>query len=365
VVLETPHRRGSGARMLPGVCSSVLDTIGRTPLVRLERLTRGRGGSVLVKLETSNPGLSKKDRIALAILREARRDGSLRPGQSVVELTSGNTGNGLAVCCAVLGHPFVAVMSSGNSRERLQMMLALGAQVELVPQAPGAVRGQVSGADLELVEARAAELAARLGAFRVDQFHRAAGVAAHDLGTASEALEQLAVSGASVDAFVDFVGTGGTFAGCARRLKAHSELIKCYVVEPERAAVLRASLGSPEHGGGKDAKVGVFKSAGHKIQGGGYAMPQLPFVVEAHRLGHVDGFLTVTDDEATAMARRLATEEGILGGFSAGANVAAALRLLDAGLASSVLALVCDSGLKYMSTDLYSGVGAGAPPPPT
>jgi cysteine synthase A len=344
------------------VCSSVLDTIGRTPLVRLDRLTRGRGGNVLVKLETSNPGLSKKDRIALSILREARRDGSLRAGQSVVELTSGNTGNGLAVCCAVLGHPFVAVMSAGNSRERLQMMLALGAQVELVPQAAGSVCGQVSGADLELVEARARELTARLGAFRVDQFHRAAGVAAHDLGTASEALEQLAASGASVDAFVDFVGTGGTFAGCARRLKAYSELIKCYVVEPERAAVLRASLASVGSGGGgggsSASKIGVSKSAGHKIQGGGYAMPQLPFVVEAHRLGHVDGFLTVTDDEATAMARRLATEEGILGGFSAGANVAAALRLIDAGLARNVLALVCDSGLKYMSTDLYQGSGS-------
>ena len=156
----------------PPLAGSVLDVIGNTPLVELRAAIAARGlrGRILAKLESLNPGASKKDRVALEIVREARADGSLRAGQTVVELTSGNTGTGLAIVCRALGHPFVAVISRGNSVERVRQMTALGAEVVLVDQAPGSIPGQVSGADLALVEARTVEIVAERAAFRADQF---------------------------------------------------------------------------------------------------------------------------------------------------------------------------------------------------
>src|SRR6476646_4929269 len=152
--------------MLP----SAVEAIGRTPLVELSRLTQGLGGRILAKLEYLNPGFSKKDRIARQIVEDAEADGTLAAGQTVVELTSGNTGTGLAIVCAVKGYPFVAVMSRGNSAERARMMRALGAEVVLVDQAPGARPGEVSGRDLELVEETARRLTGERSAFRSDQF---------------------------------------------------------------------------------------------------------------------------------------------------------------------------------------------------
>jgi len=146
------------------VMSSVLEAIGNTPLVELRRLTNGMRGRILLKLDYLNPGFSKKDRAALQMIEEAEQSGALRPGQAVVELTSGNTGTGLAIVCAVRGYPFVAVMSRGNSAERAMMMRALGAEVVLVEQAAGGVPGQVSGEDLKRVELRAAELVRERGA---------------------------------------------------------------------------------------------------------------------------------------------------------------------------------------------------------
>src|SRR5512136_46200 len=137
------------------ILSSAIEAIGDTPLVELSRLSRGLGGRILAKLEYLNPGFSKKDRIARQMIEDAETSGSLQPGQTVVELTSGNTGTGLAIVCAVKGHPFVAVMSKGNSTERARMMQALGAEVVLVDQLPESKRGQVSGGDLELVEREA------------------------------------------------------------------------------------------------------------------------------------------------------------------------------------------------------------------
>jgi len=153
---------------------SALDAIGGTPLVRLDRLVRARGleGTILAKLDHLNPGFSKKDRAARGLIEEAERKGELRPGQTVVELTSGNMGAGLAIVCAIKGYAFVAVMSKGNSPERARMMAALGAEVVLVDQQPGSRPGQVSGGDLELVEQAAQRLTAERGAFRADQFHR-------------------------------------------------------------------------------------------------------------------------------------------------------------------------------------------------
>jgi cysteine synthase A len=310
----------------------VLDAIGQTPLVELSRLTRGLDGRIVAKLEYLNPGFSKKDRIARQIIEDAEDDGRLQPGQTVVELTSGNTGTGLAIVCGVKGYPFIAVMSKGNSRERARMMAALGAEVVLVDQLSDSTPGQVSGGDLALVEARAQAIVAERGAFRADQFHLAGSVRAHYLHTAPEILEQ---TGGQLDAFCDFVGTGGSFAGCAWAFKAHNPEIACYVIEPEGAA---AMAGEP------------ITRPNHRVQGGGYSIADLPLVNRAH----VDGYLTITDDEAIHTARRLAREEGIFGGFSSGANAAVALRLLQTTHRGGTIAvLMCDSGLKYLSTDLW------------
>jgi cysteine synthase A len=251
----------------------------------------------------------------------------------VVELTSGNTGTGLAIVCAVKGYPFVAVMSKGNSIERARMMAALGAEVVLVPQLPGSTPGQVSGGDLAEVERVAQRIVAERGAFRADQFRLAGNFRAHFLGTGPEMLQQC---GGQLDAFCDFAGTGGSFAGCAAAFKAHRPAIRCYLVEPATAAVL---AGQP------------VTNPNHRIQGGGYNMADLGYL----NRDHVDGYVAVTDEEAIAGARRLAREEGLFAGFSSGANLAAALQLLRGPCRGATIAiLLCDSGLKYLSTDLWA-----------
>jgi cysteine synthase A len=303
------------------VLGSVLETIGGTPVVELRRFHPG-AGRILAKLDYLSPGGSKKDRIALRMIEDAVERGDLRPGQTVVELTSGNTGTGLAIVCAVLGYPFVAVMSRGNSAERATMMRAFGAEVVLVDQRPGSEHGHVSGDDLALVEEAAQEVAAERDAFRADQFHLEGNARAHEDGTGLELWEQ---SGGTIDAFCEFVGTGGTLAGVARALKTRSPTVACYAVEPS----------GPEH----------------RIQGGGYSMASLPLLDPAL----VDGTITVTDDEAIHATRRLARMEGIFAGFSAGANVVAAERLLDGRHQGQTVAVVlADSGMKYLSTDLWA-----------
>jgi cysteine synthase A len=314
--------------------SSVIEAIGNTPLVRLDRLVRARGleGTILAKLDYLNPGFSKKDRAARGLIEEAERDGALAPGQTVVELTSGNMGAGLAIVCAIKGYPFVAVMSKGNSPERARQMMALGAEVVLVDQLPDSTPGEVSGDDLALVEKAAQRVTTERGAFRADQFHRAGAWLAHYHTTGPEIWEQ---SGGRIDGFADFAGTGGTYAGVTRALKQRNAAIRCYLVEPQGAAVL---AGEP------------VTRLGHPIQGGGYAM-ELDFLKGTP----VDGYLTVSGDEARDTARALAQFEGIFGGFSSGANVAAALQLLAGEMAGKTVAVViCDSGLKYLSTTLWA-----------
>ena len=241
-------------------------------------------------------------------------------------------GAGLAIVCRIKGYPFVAVMSKGNSPERARMMSALGAEVVLVDQSPGAHPGEVSGADLALVEETARRLTAERGAFRADQFHRDGAWLAHYHTTGPEISEQ---SGGQVDAFADFVGTGGTYAGVTRSLKERNPNIRCYVVEPKGAAAIAGE---------------TVTRPNHPIQGGGYALPELDFL----RGVPVDGYLAVSADEARSTARALATEEGVFAGFSSGANVAAALRLLAGELhGKSVAVVICDSGLKYLTTGLW------------
>lgn len=320
--------------MMP-LASSIAEVVGNTPMVELHRIVSklNLSGRLLVKLEYFNPGFSKKDRVAREIMTEAVKDGSLRPGQTVVELTSGNTGTGLAIVCRAMSHPFVAVMSRGNTIERARMMAALGAEVVLVDQAPGSPPNQVSGADLALVEQRTRELVEKRGAFRADQFRLTANVLAHERHTGPEIWEQ---SRGAVDAFVDFAGTGGTFTGVARYLRSQTPDVRCYLVEPRSAAVLAGK---------------VVKSASHKIQGGGYSMNDLPLLDRSL----VTDYLSIDDVEAIQSARLLATEEGIFAGFSSGANLAAAIQLLtDRERGAAIAFLACDSGLKYLSTDLYA-----------
>ena len=323
------------------VLPSTVEAIGNTPLVALDRITSGVEGRILAKLEYLNPGGSKKDRIARQIIEDAEADGSLRPGQTVVELTSGNTGTGLAIVCGIKGYPFVAVMSRGNSPERARMMSALGAEVVLVDQLPDSKPGQVSGGDLELVAQQTDRIVKARGAFRADQFRRAGNYRAYLLHFGPEILAQ---SEGKFDAFVDFVGSGGAFAGCSACFKAHDQRIRCYIVEPKGAAVLSGASVINSH---------------HQIQGGGYSMQELAYLDRRH----VDGYLQVSDEDAIHCARELARREGIFAGFSSGANAAAALRLLQGELAGKTIVItICDAGLKYLSTDLWPAVETEAEP---
>lgn len=314
--------------MLP----SVIEAIGNTPLVELSRISRDLDGHILGKLEYLNPGFSKKDRIARQMIEEAEESGALQPGQTVVELTSGNTGTGLAIVCAVKGYPFIAVMSRGNSMERARMMASLGAEVVLVDQLPGSTPGHVSGGDLELVEKAAQRIVQERGAYRANQFNLEGNFRAHYMHTGPEIISQ---SAGKIDAFCDFAGTAGSFAGCAAAFKEFNPEIKCYLVEPDGVAVLANK---------------PVTNPNHPIQGGGYAMRDLKFI----RREHVDGYIQVSGSEAIQTTRRLAKTEGIFAGFSSGANLAAAMRLLKGELSGkTVVVLINDSGLKYLSTELW------------
>jgi cysteine synthase A len=301
-------------------------------MVRLDRLTDGLRGTIVAKLEYLSPGGSKKDRVAKRIVADAERAGRLSPGQPVVELTSGNTGAGLAIVCAVTGHPFIAVLSKGSSAERARMIAALGGEVVLVEQAPGSMPGQVSGDDMKLVEVEARRITEERGAFRSDQFENGSNVDSNYVSTGPEIWRQ---TGGAIDAFADFVGTGGSLAGVTRALKERNPSIKCYAVEPEGAAVLA----------GQEAV-----RPGHAIQGGGFSRAEL-----THLRGvTLDGYVQISGEQARTTARLLAAREGIFAGYSAGANVAAALHLLRTDLAGATIAvLIPDSGLKYLSTDLW------------
>lgn len=312
--------------------ASVIETIRDTPLVDLSRIVAhlGLDGRILAKLDNLLPGYSKKDRAALHIIRAAKADGRLAEGQAVVELTSGNMGTGLAIVCGVLGHPFTAVMSAGNSTERAVMMRALGADVVIVPQVSGGKPGQVTGADLKAVDDTVTRIVARTEAFRADQFEDAGNPASHESGTGVELWHQ---SGGTITAFCDFVGSGGTLAGVAASLTPRG--VRCYAIEPRGAeAIARGDIAAPDH----------------PIQGGGYTMSDLTHLKPVTLAGTV----VVTGEQARDHARMLAQHEGIFGGFSAGANLAGAVQLLQGGERGGTVAMVvCDSGLKYLSTDLW------------
>ena len=314
----------------PTVSASILDVVGQTPLVALDRLTAGLPSRILAKLESANPGLSVKDRPALQIITAAERAGRIRPGDTVIERTSGNMGTGLAIACALKGYKLVVVMSAGNSLERQKAIRALGARVVLVPQVNGRP-GQVTGDDLKRVEVVTNELTRKLNGFRADQFKNPSSVKAHFTGTGPEIWKQ---TGGDVDAFVSMVGSSGTFTGVSRYLKRRKPGVKCVVVEPVAASILSGKRKTPGR---------------HKLQGVGYMeVPQL------YDPALVDEFVSIGDAEATRLARTLARTEGILAGYTSGANVAAALRIARRSKrALTIVTVITDSGLKYFSTDLF------------
>lgn len=316
--------------VVQGVLNGADEAIGHTPLIALQRICADLDGMILAKCEFLNPGGSKKDRIARQMIDEAEARGLLSPGKTIVEVTSGNTGCGLAIVCAVRGYKFVSVMSKANTIERVRMMKMLGAEIILVDQAPDSPPGQVSQGDLELVEEVANRYVAEYGAVRVDQFHWESNKKAHYLGTGREIWEQ---TDGQVDAFVEFVGTGGTFAGVAAALKEGNPDIRCYIVEPTSAS----HFGCHEYLGP------------HRIAGGGYSR-------DLKLIDHsiVEDYISIDDDTAIDMARKLAGTEGLFVGTSSGANVAAAVELLRTREAGSrIVVVLTDTGLKYLSTPLF------------
>jgi cysteine synthase A len=307
------------------VSPSALDLIGRTPLVALSRVHRGPG-QVLAKAEFVQPGGSVKDRAALRIIQDARTCGVLAAGQAVVEMTSGNMGAGLAVVCNAMGHPFVVTMSAGNSLARARMLEALGAEVVLVPQIDGCP-GQVTGADIAVAAERAEGIAAERNAYYVNQFNNPACVKAHEEGTGPEIWEAV---GGRLDAFVAAVGTGGTFVGTSGFLKGRQPGTWCVAVEPRGAEVLA----------GKE----VTKPC-HLLQGTGYGRIPPQWCAEL-----ADEFIAVSDQEAGVYRELIARREGLHVGFSAAANVCAAVKLIESGRLGedpTVATILCDTGLKY------------------
>ncbi len=305
---------------------SILDTIGNTPIVKLHRLAPARV-TLYAKVEAFNPGGSVKDRLALAIVLDAEARGLLRPGQTIVEATSGNTGIALAMVAAARGYPFVAVMTETFSVERRKLMRAYGAKVILTPAAE---RG--SG----MVQ-RAAELAAQHGWFLARQFENEANPAWHRNTTGPEILRDFA--GKQLDYFVSGWGTGGTITGAGEVLKLARPGLQVIAAEPAGAALLSGDAWQP-----------------HKIQG--WTPDFIPAVLNR---GIADAIVPIDDVLARDTARRLATLEGLFVGLSAGATVAAALRVADTAPDGSVLlAMLPDTGERYLSTFLFEGVADGS-----
>ena len=307
------------------VLTSILDSIGGTPLVELRRVVPGGCARVLAKIESHNPTGSMKDRMALAVVRGAAASGRLAPGGTVVEYTGGSTGTSLAFVCAAMSFPITLVTSDAFSREKRDHMRALGATVvELASEG-----GRTTRELIQRMIAKAAELSATGNAFYADQFNNPDAAA----GYAPLAEEMWEQAGGHVDAFVQSVGTAQCLTGVGTALRRRNPRVRLTAVEPAESSVL---------GGGAPGA--------HNIEGVGPG-----FVPPMWRSDLADEVLPVSTAEAKAMARRLATEEGLFAGTSSGANVAAALRVAERlGPGRTVATLVCDSGLKYLSTDLYS-----------
>ena len=312
------------------IYDNILATIGRTPIVRIQRLAP-EPVTMYVKCEFFNPASSVKDRLAIAIIEDAERSGALKPGQTVVEATSGNTGIALAMVCAAKGYPFVALMAETFSVERRKIMRMLGAKVILTPAAErgtGMVR-------------RAKELAEKHGWFLARQFENEANPAYHRSTTGAEILQDFA--GKRLDFFVTGWGTGGTLTGAGQMIRLARPDVQIIATEPSNAAMLSGNPWSP-----------------HKIQG--WTPDFVPPVLDrkvAHRI------VPVTDVEAIESARSLASKEGIFCGISSGGTFAAAMKVArEAPQGAVILAMLPDTAERYLSTPLFEGIAEGSDPEP-
>jgi len=321
---------------------SILETIGRTPVVRVGKLAPA-GINLFVKVEAFNPLGSVKDRLALGVIEAAERSGALKPGQTVVEATSGNTGIGLAMVCAVKGYPLVITMAESFSIERRRLMRYLGAKVILTP-----AKDRGSG-----MVAKARELAEKHGWFMTRQFENPANPDVHERTTAREIIDDF--KGERLDYWVTGYGTGGTLAGVARVLRRERPETKIIVSEPEAAALL--SDGTPQKRAPDGSGEGSHPAwAPHAIQG--WTPDFIPLVTqEAIDASAIDRVMKVSGGDAIKWARSLAREEGIFCGISCGATFATAMEVArEAPQGSAILAMLPDTGERYLSTALFSGV---------
>lgn len=301
------------------IANSVTELIGETPIVKLNRLVDENSAEVYLKLEYMNPGSSVKDRIALAMIEAAEAEGKLKPGDTLIEPTSGNTGIGLAMVAAAKGYRAILVMPETMSMERRNLLRAYGAELVLTP-GPEGMKGAI---------AKANELAEEKGYFLPQQFENFANPEVHKKTTGKEIVEQM---GDQLDAFISGIGTGGTITGAGSVLREAYPAIKIYAVEPTDSPVLSGGNPGP-----------------HKIQGIGAG-----FVPKVLNTEIYDEILQITNDEAFDYARRAAKEEGILGGISSGAAISAALKVAkQLGKGKKVLAIIPSNGERYLSTPLY------------
>ncbi|UUZ82159.1 cysteine synthase A [Paenibacillus sp. P26] len=302
---------------------NITQLIGDTPLVRLNRVVPEGSAEIYVKLEYQNPGASVKDRIAISMIEVAEQEGKLKPGDTIIEPTSGNTGIGLAMVAAAKGYKAILVMPETMSMERRNLLRAYGAQLVLTPGAEG-MKGAIR---------RAEELQAENPSyFMPQQFKNQANVKIHRETTGPEIVEAIKSHDGKLDAFVAGIGTGGTITGAGSVLKENFPGIKIYAVEPTASPVLSGGKPGP-----------------HKIQGIGAG-----FVPDILDTNVYDGVITVENDEAFETSRRVAKEEGILGGISSGAAIFAALKVAkELGAGKRVVAVLPSNGERYLSTPLY------------
>jgi len=301
------------------VADTIVGVIGETPVVKLKQDADKDQADIYVKLEFMNPGSSVKDRIAMSMIEAAEKDGTLKEGDTIIEPTSGNTGIGLAMVAAAKGYKAILVMPDTMSMERRNLLRAYGAELVLTPGADG-MKGAIQ---------KAKALQEERGYFMPQQFSNEANSDIHARTTGEEIVKQMKDG---LDGFVSGIGTGGTITGAGRVLKKHFDGIEIYAVEPEDSAVL--SGGSP---------------GPHKLQGLGAG-----FVPDILDTTIYDGVIRISNDEAFAEARQVATSDGILGGISSGAAVAAAKKVANKlGKGKKVLAILPDNGERYLSTSLY------------
>lgn len=309
--------------MTPSFLPQITESIGKTPLVQLNRLSPEDGATIYGKVEFFNPGGSVKDRICLNMVNEAEKDGRLKPGGTIVEPTSGNTGIGLALVAAVRGYKLILVMPESMSLERASLLSSYGAQLILTPAWDG-MKGSIKEAE--------SIVAQNPDYFMPDQFSNPANPAMHKKTTALELWDAL---DGKIDAFVAAVGTGGTITGCGEVFKERNPAIKVIAIEPAGSPVLSGGEAGP-----------------HKIQGIGAG-----FVPKVLNRSILDDIIRVTDDQAYQTTKLLAKKEGLLVGISAGANVFAAQHVAkELGPGKNVVTVLCDTGERYLSVEKYFNI---------